>query len=608
VLNQSEALQLHAQQRLHRSEDGKAEVDGNRPEWLGSGQGRPLFQLNTVELSKRTQRKQCTTLRFDKKTHALTADPREHDVNSVAWGCYEDRVPDTGWGSLSISSTDRDDIPLVVRAYGAGFVEGLLTYQRIMQFANNVHKLVELDADGHPSRMQAVETVLHRVLAEWEKYAGGDAHAEPTEDLPRQAWAALLQLRGIRDGSNYMAMKRGQSVISLYQLLEMNMHFELAGIMEVYAGSLQAGGGGLGQESDRVDKSVSLWKVWAAHLSHGSGVVRRIGTRGDAEDLVTGGVAMGNFGEMLRIAKHYHLHFGNLVKGFSMSSYPGCISSTDDYIITTRGWVLLSAWFGQLKGQQARPMLDHGGMPAFLRATLALRLATNPRTWAKVYGSLAGLAGGKQWLIVDYSLIKEGQSLANDTVWLVESLPTVERAGDVTEHVRQDGFFEIHGAPFFRAVREALGWSPTRHGSRDQHRFSALHDKASTIHDLASAREVLTEVDPSRDPTVQLPIAPRLDLGGVMPIPHGAIDAKVASRCLVQKLAFQGRSSPGFSKSRQPFSWENDTHGFAAWPHLGVPAVGNKDWVDLMVGGMSSPLAGNNSACAPASMNLNSPA
>jgi len=604
VVHHCEALQLHAHQRLHRTKDGESEVDEDNPGWLGSGQGRPLFELNTIELSKRAKRKQCTTVRFDKKTHALTADPREHDVNSVAWGCYEDRVPDTGWGSLSISSTDRDDIPLVVRAYGAGFLEGLLTYQRVVQFGSNVHKLAERDAEGHPLRMQAVEKVLHRVLAEWEKYAGGDAHAEPTEDLPRQAWAALLQLRGIRDGCNYMAMKRGQPVISLYQLLEMNMHYELAGIMEVYTGSLQVEGPG--QDSGGKPENsfnLSSWPVWAAHMSHGSGVVRRLGTRGDADDLVTGGVTMGNFGEMIRIAKHYHLHFGNLVKGFSMSSYPGCISSTDDYIITTRGWVLLSAWFGQAK---ARPMLDHGGMPAFLRATLAMRLATNQRTWAKVYGALPGLAGGKQWLIVDYSLMKEGQGLANDTVWLVESLPTEERAGDVTEHVRQDGFFEIHGAPFFRAIREALGWSPTRHSSRDQHRFSALHDKAGTIRGLASAREVLTEVEPSRDANIQLPVAPRLDLGGTVPIPYGAIDAKVASRCLVQKLAFQGRSSPGILRSGLPFSWDNNTHGFAAWPHLGVPAVGNKDWVDLMVGGVSSPLAGNTSACAPASLNLNS--
>eukprot|EP00971_Amphidinium_carterae_P277714 5512431-Amphidinium_carterae.1 len=151
----------------------------------------------------------------------------------------------------------------------------LLSGAGLTHFAINTK--VELDADGHPSRMQAVETVakaagfametsctngaetitlllllcrclhmfgevhmvllasavmhlhhgchvvhkmqvLHRVLAEWEKYAGGDAHAEPTEDLqqtctkdekkqifwkrsegvdlPRQAWAALLQLRG----------------------------------------------------------------------------------------------------------------------------------------------------------------------------------------------------------------------------------------------------------------------------------------------------------------------------------------------------------------------------------------------------------------------------
>merc|ERR550537_2060676 len=90
-------------------------------------------------------------------------------------------------------------------------------------------------------------------------------------------------------------------------------------------------------------------------------------------------------------------------------------------------------------GEFARPSRTNEGLPAFVRATVATRLAAQPRTWAKTYGFLAGIAGAKQWLIADYSKFKGHQPITNGTVFLVESLPRLMRMGDVSSNLQTNG-------------------------------------------------------------------------------------------------------------------------------------------------------------------------
>jgi len=568
---------------------------------IGDGPGRPLYVVSSVHPAiyrNSSDGPHCISVRMDKKTNAIHIDYKASDMNTLAWGCWTDKINQTGWGSLRIVGTNKDGTPLQVRAYTAGLVEGLLTGYRISEFSSNLRAVLQKEVTSAAAR-QAVERVIRMAIVAWEEFAGGDGGGEPKNDLPRQAWAALLQMRGIRDGVNMLASVGMAEEISAYDLMVINMNTELPALFDVFNHTDQAknleGLQGFLQLRSKQHKSGTNrpsssedWIRWAVHQPQGSAIVKRIGPRFHLEDLLVGHVTWGEYSQMMRMTKHYELYFGSLVHKLAMTSYPGCISSTDDYFFTDRKMMFVSTslWLPP-DGPHAKPPQTVEGLPNFLRATIATRVSTHPRVWAKAYAFVAGIAGGKQWLIVDYTKFEQGQPLANDTIWLVDSLPRVQRAGDISHIVQQNGFFAAYGEPHYRQMREIFGLDAKGLSSYKLHQKVALIDKGQTISSPAAARELLAEVVASRRTNV-VPISPRYDLDPrhLAPIPAGAVDAKVASRCMVEAMSFQARSGPAIPPSGRIFQWtdERGEEAFPAWPHRGLPDTWNFSWVQASPG------------------------
>lgn len=585
---------------LHHSRSDAFSAEVPQKVRLGDGPSRALYQFNTIEMPASGE-KNCIALRLDTNTHAFSVDAGEKDGNSIAWGCYDDAINQTGWSALEVSTAGPDSgVPLAVRAYAAGVTEGLLTARRLCEFHSNVAALLQHDAPSQAS-IGSVERVLRMSLVAWEEFSGGDLSQEPEEDLPRQAWAALLQMRGLKDGNNLRTAEEGVHPLSLFQVLVANMHAEIPAIVELYSRSEQAkiyeailpakGHKSLNGTGE------TTFARWSAHQPHGSAIVHRVGPLGTPEDLISGHVAFGDYGEMTRIMKTYRLSFGTEVQAMTMSSYPGCISSTDDYFITSGGFVALSTslWI-PTDGPYSKPAKTNEGLPSFLRAVLATRLATKPRMWAKIYGYLPGIAGAKQWLIADYANFKPQTPIANDTLWLLESLPRVQRAADVTHVLREGGFFEAHGVPHFHDIRLIYGLPAEGPGQFEEFRQSALLDKGQTISNLENAKQVLTDITATK--SAQISIASRNDLDPTQPVPAGSIDAKVTTNCLVGALSLQAKSGPprlpggtgsgstGGSSAAGAFSWmdEKGAERFPGWPRNGLPETMDFAWVNALPG------------------------
>eukprot|EP00929_Paragymnodinium_shiwhaense_P101338 TRINITY_DN6434_c0_g3_i1.p1 TRINITY_DN6434_c0_g3~~TRINITY_DN6434_c0_g3_i1.p1 ORF type:complete len:674 (+),score=64.74 TRINITY_DN6434_c0_g3_i1:152-2023(+) len=579
-------------ERLHTSRSDSEAADVPSKRRVGDGTGRPLYQFNTIELPSENE-SNCIALRLDKATHAISVDAGGKDANSIAWGCYDDSISTTGWSALEVSTAGADSgIPLAVRAYAAGVTEGLLTAKRLNEFHSNVRGLLRRDAPSQAS-LGAVEHVVRMSLVAWEEFSGGDVSREPEDDLQKQAWAALLQLRGLRDGNNLVtSSKDGILALSLYQVLVANMHAELPAIVELYSRSEQAKvyETMMPVHTDLRQNITNKTKFarWAAHQPHGAAIIRRVGPLGSPEDLLAGHVAFGDYSEMTRITKTYNLAFGTQVNNMTMSSYPGCIGSTDDYIMTGKGLVAMSTslWIPS-DGVYSRPSTTNEGLPSFLRAVLASRLASKPRTWAKIYGLVPGIAGAKQWLLADYGNFKPQIPIANDTLWLLESLPRLQRAGDVTNILREGGYFEAHGVPHFGAIRQIYGLPAEGPAKYEEFQQSALLDKGSTISTIDNAREVLTDTSSSKNG--QIPIGVRSDLDSTNPVPAGSIDAKVAGSCLVGRLSLQAKSGPPIpagGDASQAFAWVNEKgeDTFPGWPRMGLPDKPNFAWVNALPG------------------------
>lgn len=550
----------------------------------GEGIGHPLFEFSQVQIPDDVVgKRRCVRAHVDKASHSLTVDPEPNDASSVAWGCFTDTINTTGWTTLAVHTSTSADVPTSTKIYAAGFIEGLLTQRRIVEFRANVLELMTKDATSKGAK-GAVERALRVSLIAWEQFAGGNAMLPPDDPVEAQAWVALLQMRGLRDGYNLAAYRAKAPQLSAYDFLVLNSHAEIPDITQMYAGSAQAK---LISAMQQTHGSPASSTRWLAHKPRGSALVKRLGPAGDARDLLVGHVTWGDYGQMTRVWKNYYLDIGTPVSAIAMSSYPGCISSTDDYFLSSTGVAVASTHLGVPPG--ATPGADDG-LPSFLKAIAATRLAQNPHQWSKIYGYIPGIAGGKQFLIADYGLLVPKSKIKNGTLFMVDALPRMVRAADVTEQLRTDGYFQSHGDPHFLDVRAKFEEGPKLEGAR----ASLLALDAAKISNIGDARGVLVNSLPGFGD--QRPVSARYDLAAENPpgppLPAGGIDAKVANRCLVYKLSSQATSGPPPTLKDGAFTWteaDGGTDKWPGWPREGLPDKWDFGWVDAGPNGVAPP-------------------
>merc|ERR1719310_2225785 len=101
---------------------------------VGDGAGRPLFAFSSVDVPEKSNatNKTCILVTPDTELNSLMVEDASGGIDKevIAWGCFTDLLATTGWNNLQLTSSDDNKIPLSVRAYSAGVVEGLLTYDQ----------------------------------------------------------------------------------------------------------------------------------------------------------------------------------------------------------------------------------------------------------------------------------------------------------------------------------------------------------------------------------------------------------------------------------------------------------------------------------------------
>lgn len=111
---------------------------------------------------------------------------------------------------------------------------------------------------------------------------------------------------------------------------------------------------------------------------------------------------------MLRIYKHYDFELlgpGNVILGphvLNFPSYPGVISSTDDYYIINQKMVVMETTLEILNEDvydQVLPADEY--IPDFFRLLIANRLATGAKNWVHWLGFINSGTYNSQWMIVD---------------------------------------------------------------------------------------------------------------------------------------------------------------------------------------------------------------
>lgn len=125
----------------------------------------------------------------------------------------------------------------------------------------------------------------------------------------------------------------------------------------------------------------------------------------------------------------------------TFSSYPGCLSSTDDFFITNHNLVVTETTLELIDIRNyvnVKPS-DHY-IPNFMRVLSASRFATSGREWCKIFAFSNSGTYSSQWMILDYNVFKQIKGTNKMTphlVYMMEQTPKKIVFHDISHYIEK---------------------------------------------------------------------------------------------------------------------------------------------------------------------------
>lgn len=546
------------------------------------------------------------------KEGGITLVPYTDEQFYAAHGTYHDDLAKVGWGSLIVrTANDTGAGPAAedgVKMYAAGVIEGFLTASRISDFHKNTDILRAQNSASKrkmPHVRSAFKSTVDGLVAYFE-----DSDAAPAATFTGQARLAMLQTWGVRDGYTLASGK----AVTMPDMFLLNSDGVIDELVDALGGdSFENKKASLAQISSQRPslrgraRNATVSKHLAPKRSHGhmlgrcTGLVRL--TDGNKE-LYFGHTTVESYSEMTRIWKVYDFPVsGVAAKKISFSSYPGCISSTDDYYLMDSGLAVTETTL-DIPASQSYPTSQ--SIPDFIRVMAANRLAHTPEGWVQSMIASATGTYSSQWMVMDYKRFQPGQPLPAGAFYVFEQAPEATHYEDMTAHLNQQRYWSSYNRAYFDDVRKTTGDDAMVNvlaGRPDAEVFSkddtpraqVVKKTENTVNSLAEMRAEMTRNkgndEPIDQPSLRIPlhaISPRSDVinnagnKNLHGDPFGGVDGKITSSCLFKRLTAQAISSPSHT-TLPAFEWVKDdgTEVWPDYPRNGLPTKADFDWVNV---------------------------
>jgi hypothetical protein len=531
------------------------------------------------------------------------------DKTAVAWAKYLapfDNPKSQGYGLLWLSSNPSFPDPVQVEA--AGYLEGWISVKSIaLSFQNFWND--DFNGTGPVPRLNQF-TVDN--LAFTQALVKGIDYNHPKADFVwqynAQVGLVMKQFNGILNG--YNDNRGSYPVLTALQLHLLNMDGDMDDLLPAFnpRGSFSrkrtrpttpSQESNTQQEHEQDDPDMDLsperLKFIETHM-HCSSLVK---LSADGQELFAAHEMWSSFSQMIETYKSYNFPLtlaSTKSKKVSFSSYPGYISSEDDFYITDSGFTVMETT-NAIMNMSLYDRLTPQTLMSWIRVVVANRMAQNGSDWARIFAIHNSGTYNNQWIIIDYNLFTPGQPLKDNTLWILEQAPGFTEAADVTSVLRQQSYWPSYNIPYFpdmyvitgnQAAWQKYGdvWSYQR-----TPRAQIFRRDQDSVKDISSLQTLMRSNDFEHDPLSlgcpNFQLACRGDLAPPVPQPSwgglchagafGATNGKVTSSDWIK----QGQASiicGPTSQTLPPFTW---SQGKWTTPHAGQPDVFNFDWVHV---------------------------
>lgn len=518
----------------------------------------------------------------------------------VASGVYVDSaLTPSNFGKLRLASSplysDADQM------YAVGYLEGYITAARIFDHHHNLKSYFVKELNSsldrpmqwlHEQQAWAAEQVAEHAAAA----AGSGDDAEG--GFWRLLGLLMLQFDGMVDGYQARAKAAAQAGgdaqaavgwLSRSELSFLNNNGELYDLIDYFDSPLAV-------RANNIDPDAHRMGLRLAGQGKCSALIK---VTADLGDLLVGHSTWDSYTAALRIYKHYELGLADGVvkaRRMSFSSYPGELFSDDDMYILESGLIVVETTNHIYTADVYQP-LTPASVLSWQRVRIANMVATNGAEWVRAFSNKNSGTYNNQYMVVDTNCFVPKSELKPGLLWVIEQLPGMVEAADMTEELAR-GYWPSYNVAYFPQIYEAAGYSSMiaeleAKGAkkyafsirwlkyqispraaifrRDQGAIMGLEDlkhtmryndwKADPLSYGNPTAAVCSRGDLDQDPTAIL---------------KGCYDSKVTSYSLARNLESEVIGGPT-TEGQLPFQWSKDPR-WAAMEHRGHPDVFNFTW------------------------------
>lgn len=475
------------------------------------------------------------------------------DPTGVAFGFFNSSLFETGWDTLSISTnTEETSYSDYEKAYGLGFLEGVLTASRIYDHFSNIYRLnYYYEKDG---KMPEYVANFFLTQKQWIE----DSFLKNANDPYWQnVYAVYLQMQGVLDGYNSIAPVEKQISFTDFQVIASDS--DISDVLMIDPN----------HRPNYEEMSHAEVEMLMDLKLHCSALIK---VADDFSDIFFGHTTWGNYAEMSRIFKEYKTIFTNIpVKAQTVmfSSYPGTLGSIDDFYVTSAKLGVMETT-NPIFNTKLYDLIVPQSLCYWHRVQVANRMTNNGEEWTNIFSKHNSGTYNNQNMVINLNKVDSINQYVHDgTLWISEQIPGKISSADVTKILRY-GYWPSYNIPYFQDIREISGVNQylekhpeTRHAYDYETcvRANIFRRDQGKLLDFEAFKEIFRYNDYLNDPlSLKNPkwsIASRNDLNFDQFNCTGATDAKVSS---LSKIKLSGVSSvsiiSGPTNERQPtYEW-----------------------------------------------------
>jgi hypothetical protein len=347
---------------------------------------------------------------------------------AIAYGSYDPWQNRTsGFGVLQITTTR--SFPDLLQMRAAGVLEGCLTHADIFSMVVNGNATY---GDRLP------------LVAPWFAEQDAFSNSVSADATPVGRAVGLLQeqLRGMLDGYNAAAPADRQVTFLDLQLLSATGDFG-----DIVSSLGFARFGPLVAKPPVQHRPGTV----ATESTHCSALVK---PTGNFSDLLIAHSTWFPFPVMLRIYKHYTFALADdaiLGRRLSFSSYPGFLTSLDDYWTVWDTGLAVLETTNDIHNSSLWQRIKPQALLSWQRVRAANWLASSGPDWTTVFSTYPSGTYNNQWMIVNLGLFRPGGPLQPGLLTLLEEMPGLIVTGDVTSDLER-GYWPVRSFGVGRLV------------------------------------------------------------------------------------------------------------------------------------------------------------